>query len=259
MVQQRETRRVSLHALNGLPLVQPGDDLISLIVAAIGAAGQTLDGGDIVVVAQKIVSKAEGLYVNLDDVTPTAEAIDLAARTGKDPRHVQTILSESSEIIRVGPQLIITAHRLGFVMANAGIDESNIEHRGSGRLLLLPRDPDGSAKALKNGLDKAFDVECGVIINDSFGRPWRNGVVGVALGAAGVPSLVDRVGSEDLFGRKLKVTEVATADELASAASLLMGQGDEGVPAVLIKGFASDAPERPASALLRSRERDLFR
>lgn len=250
---------VSLFALGGIPLVEPGDDLAALLAANLNAELGLLDG-DIIVIAQKIVSKAEGLYVDLDDVKPSARAIELAAELGKDPRHVEVVLSESSEIVKVGQHVLVAAHKLGFVMANAGIDESNISHgEGGGRVLLLPRDPDGAASELKRKLDLEFGVSIGVVINDSFGRPWRNGVVGVAIGAAGVPSLVDRIGSTDLFGRQLKVTEIAVADELASAASLIMGQGDEGLPAVLVRGFRTASPDRPASALIRDRERDMFR
>lgn len=250
---------LSLHALEGLPLIEPGDDLAGLIAEALRKMGLGLVDGDILVVTQKIVSKADGLYVDLDKVVPSAEAKALAQRLGKDARHVETVLSESDEIVKIGPHVIVTAHRLGFVMANAGIDESNIEHGEGGRVLLLPRDPDASAVALKQSLDAAFGVACGVIINDSFGRPWRNGVVGVAIGAAGVPSLVDRIGAEDLFGRKLKVTEIAIADEIASAASLLMGQANEGLPVILVRGFAQTAPARPAASLIRSRDKDMFR
>ncbi len=251
---------VSFFALQGIPLVEPDDDLPAILANALRDNAAGLEDGDILVIAQKIVSKAEGRYVDLDEVTPSDEARSLALQCGKDPRHVETILAESDEVVKVGPHVIIVAHKLGFVMANAGIDESNIPHGdGSGRLLLLPRDPDASAARIKATLDVMFGVSVGVVINDSFGRPWRNGVVGVALGSAGVPSLVDRVGSSDLFGRTLKVTEIAIADELASAGSLLMGQAGEGVPAVLIRGFQLDAPERPASALIRDRERDLFR
>ncbi|MGB3387347.1 MAG: coenzyme F420-0:L-glutamate ligase [Pseudaminobacter sp.] len=251
---------VSFHALPGLPLVEPGDDLADLLADALRKNGLGLVEGDILVIAQKIVSKAQGLYVDLDTVVPSARARELAEKLGKDPRHVEVVLSESEEIVKVGEHVIVAAHKLGFVMANAGIDESNISHgEGGSRVLLLPRDPDGSAAQLKRRLDEAFGASVGVVINDSFGRPWRNGVVGVALGAAGVPSLIDRVGSKDLFGRTLKVTEIAVADELASAASLLMGQADEGLPAVLVRGFRSSAPDRPASSLIRSRERDMFR
>lgn len=251
---------VSFFAVPGFPLVEPGQDLALLLEEALRGNDLTLIDGDIVVVAQKIVSKVEGLYVDLDSVEPGERARELAAKLGKDPRHVEVVLSESEEIVKVGPHVIVAAHKLGFVMANAGIDESNISHEGSGgRVLLLPRDPDGSALELKRRLDDAFGVRIGVVINDSFGRPWRNGVVGVALGAAGVPSLVNRIGSKDLFGRSLAVTEIALADELASAASLLMGQAGEGLPVVLVRGLAVHEPDRPAAALIRDRDRDMFR
>ncbi|QEN86035.1 coenzyme F420-0:L-glutamate ligase [Labrys sp. KNU-23] len=250
---------LSLHAIPELPLIAPGDDLADLIAVALRKAGLGLVDGDILVVAQKVVSKADGLYVDLDSVEPSQRARDIAAKVGKDPRHVEVVLSEAEEVVKIGPHVIVVAHKLGFVMANAGIDESNIEHNSGDRVLLLPRDPDGSALALKSSLDAIFGVSCGVIINDSFGRPWRNGVVGVAIGAAGVPALVDRVGAEDLFGRKLKVTEIAVADEIASAASLLMGQADEGLPVVLVRGYRPTSPVRPAASLIRSRERDMFR
>jgi coenzyme F420-0:L-glutamate ligase/coenzyme F420-1:gamma-L-glutamate ligase len=170
------------------------------------------------------------------------------------------VLSESTEVVRHRPNVLIVAHRLGFVMANAGIDQSNIEQLdGEERVLLLPHDPDGSAAALKDRLDAAFGANVGVIINDSFGRPWRNGVVGIALGAAGLPSLLDMVGSPDLFGRPMRVTEIALADEIAAGASLLMGQAAEGLPVVIVRGLTFDMPPRPASALVRPRELDMFR
>ena len=249
---------VTLLPLPGVPLIEPGDDLGAILASAMGEA--SLKDNDILVVAQKIVSKAEGRYVSLRSVAPSPRAIEIAQRTGKDPRYVEVVLSQSEEIVKVGPHVVVAAHRLGFVMANAGIDESNIHHEEDDeRVLLLPADPDGSARRLKDRLDGAFGVSIGVIVNDSFGRPWRNGVVGVALGAAGVPALVNRVGVPDLFGRKLKVTEIAFADEVASAASILMGQAAEGRPAVLVRGLHWDAPVRPAAALIRPRERDMFR
>jgi coenzyme F420-0:L-glutamate ligase / coenzyme F420-1:gamma-L-glutamate ligase len=251
---------VSFFALPGIPLVEPGDDLAAILAKALSDGAVGLRNWDVLVVAQKIVSKAEGRYVKLDDVKPSERAVEIARRTGKDERRVEVILSESDEIVKLGPQLVIAAHKLGFVMANAGIDESNISHNdGADRVLLLPRDPDGSAAELKRRLDATFNVSAAVIINDSFGRPWRNGVVGVALGAAGLPSLVDKRGAPDLFGRELRVTEIAVADELASAASLLMGQAAEALPAVLARGLRFEAPGRPAAALVRERERDLFR
>lgn len=251
---------LSYFALQGIPLIEPGHDLATIIAEALKASGLDLQAGDILVVAQKIVSKAEGRYVNLADVTPSERALEIAKALGKDPRYVEVVLSESEQLVKQGEHFLVVAHRLGFVMANAGIDESNIsQEAGAGRVLLLPLDPDGAAAQLKQRLEDRFGASVGVIINDSFGRPWRNGVVGVALGAAGVPSLVDMVGAPDLFGRPMRVTEIATADELASAASLLMGQADEGRPVVLVRGFSCRSPIRPASALIRSRERDMFR
>jgi coenzyme F420-0:L-glutamate ligase / coenzyme F420-1:gamma-L-glutamate ligase len=251
---------LSFFALPGIPLIEPGDDLAAILAKALRESKVGLCDGDVLVVAQKIVSKAEGRYVKLDDLRPSERAVEIAQRTGKDDRRVEVILSESDEVVKLGPQLVIAAHKLGFVMANAGVDESNISHNdGAERVLLLPRDPDRSAAELKRRLDATFGVSAAVIINDSFGRPWRNGVVGVALGAAGLPSLVDKRGAPDLFGRELRVTEIAVGDELASAASLLMGQAAEGLPAVLARGLRFEAPSRPAAALVRDRERDLFR
>jgi coenzyme F420-0:L-glutamate ligase/coenzyme F420-1:gamma-L-glutamate ligase len=254
------TKSVTFVAVAGIPLIKPGDPLASILVDALKTAKLSLNSGDVVVVAQKIVSKAEGRYVDLADVEPSPRARDYAGQTGKDPRFVEVVLSESSDVIRVAPNVLIVAHRLGFIMANAGIDQSNIEHaNGTERVLLLPKNPDAAAAVLKAALDAAFGVTCGVIVNDSFGRPWRNGVTGVALGAAGIPSLIDMVGSPDMFGRKLQMTEIAMADEVAAAASLVMGQAAEGLPVVLARGLDLSAPARPASALIRDRARDLFR
>jgi coenzyme F420-0:L-glutamate ligase/coenzyme F420-1:gamma-L-glutamate ligase len=253
-------KNITYFAVPALPLIHPGDDLAALIVDALKAEQLQLMSGDVVVVAQKVISKAENRYVELRDVRPSEQARNLADQTGKDPRYIEVVLSESAEVVKHRRNILIVAHRLGFVMANAGIDQSNIEHAdGEERVLLLPRDPDGSAAALKARLDAAFAVDVGVIINDSFGRPWRNGVVGVALGVAGLPSLLDMIGAPDLFGRPMQVTEVAVADEIAAGASLLMGQAAEGLPVVVVRGLRFDAAARPASALVRPRERDLFR
>ncbi len=253
-------KSVTYFAVPGLPLINPGDNLAALIVVALKAAQLQLTSGDVVVVAQKILSKAENRYVELKHVQPSGRARDLADQTGKDPRYIEAVLSESTEVVRHRPNVLIVAHRLGFVMANAGIDQSNIEQvDGEERVLLLPRDPDGSAAALKARFDTAFDTNVGVIVNDSFGRPWRNGVVGVALGVAGLPSLLDMVGAPDMFGRPMQVTEIAVADEIAAGASLLMGQAAEGLPVVVVRGLTFDAAARPASALVRPRERDMFR
>ena len=253
-------KSITYFAVAGIPLIKPGDDLAKLIVDALNAEQLRLEPGDVVVIAQKVVSKAENRYVELKDVQPSEQARTLADQIGKDPRYVEVVLSESAEVVRYRQNVLIVAHRLGFVMANAGIDQSNISHvDGEERVLLLPRDPDGSAAALKGELDAAFGVNIGVIINDSFGRPWRNGVVGVALGVAGLPSLLDMIGAPDMFGRPMQVTEIAVADEIAAAASLLMGQTAEGLPVVVVRGLTFDAAARPASALVRPRERDMFR
>ena len=253
-------KSVSYLAVPGIPHVEPGDDLAGIVVDALRAARLALENGDIVVIAQKVVSKAEGRYVYLKDIVPSAATRELAEKIGKDARYVEIVLSESDEVVRSWPNVMIVAHRLGFVMANAGVDHSNISQSGDNeRVLLLPRDPDGSASTLKTRFDEAFGAKTGVVINDSFGRPWRNGVVGVALGAAGIPSLIDLIGTPDMFGRPMQVTEVAAADEIAAGASLIMGQADEGLPVVIVRGLAFSAAARPASALVRSREKDKFR
>jgi coenzyme F420-0:L-glutamate ligase/coenzyme F420-1:gamma-L-glutamate ligase len=253
-------KSITYFAVPGLPLIHPGDDLAALIVDALKAEQMQLMSSDVVVVAQKVISKAENRYVELRDVRPSGQARNLADQTGKDPRYIEVVLSESAEVVKHRRNILIVAHRLGFVMANAGIDQSNVEHaNGEERVLLLPRDPDGSAAALKARLDAAFAADVGVIINDSFGRPWRNGVVGVALGVAGLPSLLDMIGAPDLFGRPMQFTEIAVADEIAAGASLLMGQAAEGLPVVVVRGVRFDAVARPASALVRPRERDMFR
>lgn len=251
---------VTYTALPGIPHIRPGDDLAETIIASLPQTGLSLQHRDILVIAQKIVSKAEGRFVDLNGVTPSSEAMRLAELSEKDPRLVEVILAESQEILRCQPGLIVAEHRLGFIMANAGIDRSNIEQEpDSERVLLLPANPDGTCEDLKAKLEAEFDAEIGVIVNDSFGRPFRNGVVGVALGAAGVPSLRDMIGSPDLFGRPLHVTQIAVADELAAAASLMMGQASEGQPVIHIRGFSWDAPPAPASKLLRAKHLDVFR
>ena len=256
----RVGKTVTYTALPGVPLIEPGDDLAAVLIASLNSAGIVPQNQDVFVVAQKVVSKAEGRYVDLRDVSPAPRAIELAEAVGKDPRLVEVILSESEQVVRYGHGVLIVAHRLGFVMANAGVDQSNIRHPEDGeRVLLLPVNPDASCAALKERIDECFGVNVAVLINDSFGRPWRNGVVGVALGAAGLPSLVSLVGTPDLFGRPLRITEVAIADEIASAASLLMGQAAAGQPFVHARGLMWDAPACNVSALVRAKERDLFR
>jgi coenzyme F420-0:L-glutamate ligase / coenzyme F420-1:gamma-L-glutamate ligase len=255
------SRSVSLTAIEGIPLVRTGDDLAAILAAAIRGQVIAPADGDVLVVAQKIVSKAEGRYVDLATVTPSPRALELAATTGKDPRHVEVVLSESTEVLRAREGgLIIVAHRLGFIMANAGVDQSNLDPDLQGDyVLLLPEDPDASAAELRDALRTALGVTMGVVISDSFGRPWRNGVVGVAIGAAGLPALIDARGSPDLAGRLLRITEIGYADEVASAASLLMGESNERIPAVLVRGLRQDAPAGRAADLVRPKHMDMFR
>lgn len=250
--------RLELLALPGLPMVRPGDDLPALLLEALGRAGLSLEAGDVLVVAQKIVSKAEGRLIALADVTPSERACELAALTAKDARVVELVLRESREVLRAVPNILIVVHRLGFVCAHAGVDASNVIGDDA-HALLLPVNPDASAAALREAIAAASGIEIGIVINDSFGRAWRKGTVGVAIGAAGLPALTDLRGAPDLFGRPLQITEVGTADELASAASLLQGQADEGRPAVLIRGFRPRGAACPAAALIRPTAEDLFR
>jgi coenzyme F420-0:L-glutamate ligase/coenzyme F420-1:gamma-L-glutamate ligase len=253
-------REVSLRALIGIKLVEPGDRLGAIAIAALADNGVEPRDGDVLVVAQKIVSKAEGREVDVTAVMPSPRAVALAAEVDKDPRFVELVLSESRRVVRHRPGLLIVEHRLGFVMANAGIDHSNVHSETGGeRALLLPVDPDGSARALREELVAAFGVPIAVVISDSFGRPWRKGTVGVAIGAAGLPAFVDLRGHPDLFARPLLVTETGFADEIAAAAGLVMGQADEGVPMVLARGLSWSAPAQPAAALVRPAEHDLFR
>jgi coenzyme F420-0:L-glutamate ligase/coenzyme F420-1:gamma-L-glutamate ligase len=214
----------------------------------------------VLVVAQKIVSKAERRYVDLATIAPSPRALDLAQQVEKDARLVELILRESRRVIRYRRGVLIVEHRLGFVMANAGIDRSNIDPQvGTEPVLLLPADPDASAAALRDAIAARCGTAPGLVISDSFGRAWRNGTVGIALGAAGLPALMDLRGAPDLYGRALRVTETGFADEIAAAASLLMGQADEGMPVVLVRGLAWSAADRSAAQLIRPAEQDLFR
>jgi len=247
-------------ALQGLPMVKAGDDLAGLIASALERDGVMPREGDVLVVAQKIVSKAEARIVALATVEPSAKARALAAEIDKDPRLVEVILSESVRVVRARRGLIIVEHKLGFIMANGGVDQSNVAPAdGSAQVLLLPENPDRSAEALRGSMKARTGVDLGVVINDSFGRPWRQGTVGVAIGAAGLPALIDLRGRPDLFGRKLEVSVIGFADEVAAAASLLMGQADEALPAVLIRGLSWSAPVSAAASLVRPANEDLFR
>ncbi len=251
---------LTLTAIPDLPLIEPGDDLAAILIDGLARAGIAPAARDVLVVAQKVVSKAESRYRDLGAVTPSNRARDLARAVDKDPRLVEVILSESEAVVAHKPGVLVVAHRLGFVLANAGIDRSNVRSEaGTERVLLLPEDPDASAATLKARLDAHFKTELAVIVSDSLGRAWRNGVTGIALGAAGLPALRDMIGSKDLFGRTLDVTQTGFADDIAAAASLLMGQADEGLPAVLVRGLAWHEPPSDARALLRPKDQDLFR
>jgi coenzyme F420-0:L-glutamate ligase/coenzyme F420-1:gamma-L-glutamate ligase len=259
-IQARPAAELSVAALAGIPLVRPGDDIAELIAQGLAASGLALQRGDVVVIAQKIVSKAEGRQVDLRAVTPSQRARTLAAEVDKDARLVELILRESTEVVRHRKGVLVVAHRCGVVLANAGIDASNVtgdDHH----VLLLPQDCDRSCRDVRARLAARTGVEAAVLIIDSLGRAWRNGTVGIALGAAGLPALLDLRGRPDLFGRQLRSTQVGLADEIAAAASLLMGQADEGTPVVLLRGldWPQQGSEASAQDLIRDRALDLFR
>jgi len=253
---------LTLTALLDIPLIKPGDDLAQVILMALHTSRITLQDNDVLVLAQKIVSKAEGRLVNLNDVTPSTRAHALGVETEKDPRLVELILSESSEVLRTRPGLIVVEHKQGFICANAGIDHSNVigdwgDH--DDWVLMLPENSDSSAAALRAELERASGVHLGVLIIDSHGRAWRLGTVGVTIGMSGVPGLADLRGEKDLFDFELQVTEVGVADELAAAASLLMGQVAEGTPVVHACGLPYPLREAVLSELLRPKDKDMFR
>ena len=251
---------MELSALPGLPKVEPGDDLATLILDGLRRLGESLRDGDVLVLAQKIVSKSENRYAYLNTIEPGAEALALAEAADKDPRLAELILRESVAVLRTRKGAVIVEHRNGYVHANAGIDQSNIQSDPDNpRVLLLPENPDASAARLREQLRERAGVEVAIVINDSAGRAWRNGVIGFALGSAGFVVLENRIGTFDLFGRPLEITEIAVADELAAAASFLMGQAAEGAPVVLIRGATLTPAESGSAALIRAREQDLFR
>jgi coenzyme F420-0:L-glutamate ligase/coenzyme F420-1:gamma-L-glutamate ligase len=250
---------IEVHPLSAIGEVVPGDDLARLLAEALSAAGLVPQRNHVLMVTQKIVSKAEGRFVELASVTPGPRAIELAAITRKDARFVEVVLAESTAVVRAAPDVLVTRHRSGHVMANAGIDRSNMGPGGHDRALLLPLDADASAQRLRAALGEYWPQPPAVLISDSFGRPWRLGVVNVAIGASGLPALIDRRGEVDRNGRKLEVTQVALGDMIAAAAGLVTGEGAEGVPAVLVRGLRWEAEDRPAAALVRPIAEDLFR
>jgi coenzyme F420-0:L-glutamate ligase/coenzyme F420-1:gamma-L-glutamate ligase len=242
----------------GIPEIEPGDNLGAVLAECIETAGLDVVDGDIVAIAQKIVSKAEGQFVDLGDIVPSAAALELEYSKTKDPRLAELILRESRRVVRDTPMVLIVEHRSGIVLANAGIDRSNV--RGDDdTALLLPEDADASAAALKQQLDQHFGASLGVLITDSVGRPWRMGTTGLAIGCAGIDAMHDMRGDRDRFGRVLQVAEIAVADSLAGAANLVMGEGDEGVPAALIRGVDAGGSKQSARDILRPAREDLFK
>lgn len=251
-----------LTPISHLPLIMPGAPLAAILWDAVQEENIKLEDGDILVLAQKIISKAEDRLVCLSDVSPSSRAREVAVIAEKDPRFVELVLQESREVLRVRAGTIIVEHRLGFVCANAGIDHSNVMGPSGDPLdwvLLLPEDPSASARRIREELERLSRKQVGVMVIDTHGRAWRIGTVGVAIGLSGMPGVVDLRGKPDLFGYQLRVTQVAAADELAAAASLIMGQADEGIPAVHVRGFPYPLREGNFNELIRPREMDLFR
>lgn len=251
-----------LTALKNIPLIHQGDDLAEIILASLSASGPTLEDNDILVLGQKIVSKAEGRMVNLNGVTASDRSNAIGQRIEKDPRLVELMLSESRSVMRVRAGTIIVEHNLGFVCANAGIDHSNVAGQGSGTdeyVLLLPVDPDRSAGQIRTKLQSRSGKQLGVMIIDSHGRAWRLGTVGMCIGLDGIPGVVDQRGWKDLFGYSLRITVVGVADELAAAASLVMGQAAEGTPVVHVRGFPYPLRDGSLNEIIRRKELDLFR
>jgi len=253
---------LTLTPISGIPLIKPGDDLAVIILACLEQVGLSLEDGDILVLAQKIVSKAEGRLVNLLSVRPSSRALEIANKSGKDPRIVELILRESNEVLRVRQGSIIVEHKRGFVCASAGIDHSNVEGSDGDPdhwVLLLPENPDQSAEKIRIAIKSQCSKNIAVLIIDSHGRAWRLGTVGVAIGLAGMPGLIDLRGTPDLFGYKLQITMVGAADELAAAASLVMGQADERTPVVLARGFPYPLRDGSLAELIRPKDQDMFR
>jgi coenzyme F420-0:L-glutamate ligase/coenzyme F420-1:gamma-L-glutamate ligase len=249
---------VTIQSLPDIPVIMPGDDLAAHIIDAAAGAGLALQNSDVLVIASKIVSRSEGRFASLHDVTPSPQAAELAATTGKDARLVEYVLRESESVSRAGPNVLVTRHRLGFVSANAGIDQSNVG-QGGDVVLLLPVDPDASAERLRAALKARTGVDVGIVISDTHGRPFRVGNVGVAIGVAGLPAVIDLRGTTDLFGRVMQVSTLGYADLVASAAHLVCGEGSEGRPVTLVRGLDYPAQDGHAVDLIRTAVHDLYR
>jgi coenzyme F420-0:L-glutamate ligase / coenzyme F420-1:gamma-L-glutamate ligase len=243
----------------GLPEIRAGDVLPELLTAHLAKGSVRLQPGDVLVVTQKIVSKAEDRFVDLDSVTPSPEAVALAVEVNKDASLVELVLQESSAVVRKALNVLITRHHLGHVMANAGIDASNIGAGNGARVLLLPKDPDASASRIADACEIIFGFRPGVVISDSFGRPWRMGTVNVAIGVSGMPAIIDQRGDPDRDGRIMQVTQIALADAVAGAAGLAMGEGAEGIPVCIMRGLNAQGHPQTSHATLRPEAEDLFR
>ena len=253
---------LTLNTLKNIPIIRQGNNLADILLKSLEETELTLQDNDILVLAQKIISKSEGRMVNLADVKLSPTAFELAALVDKDPRLIELILQESREVLRVRKGVIVVEHKLGFVCANAGIDHSNVtgeEKEDEEFVLLLPENPDASARRLREGIKRKTGKTIGVMIIDSHGRAWRNGTVGICIGLSGIPALVDERGWKDLFGYTLKATIVGVADELAAAASLVMGQAAEGTPVVHARGFPYPLGEGSLKELIRPKDMDMFR
>ena len=251
---------IELIGLENIPIVDSESDISKIIEDAVNNQGYAIKHGDIILIAETLISKSEGNFIKIDDLTPSDEAVELAEKSKKDPKLVQAILNESNEVVEVGPNFIITETKHGFVCANAGIDESNV---GEGLATPMPENADKSAFEIREYLEKQFGEEIAVIITDTQGRAFRFGAIGTAIGCSGISPIWKRVGEKDLYGRELETTEIATADELSAAASLIMGQADEGLPVVLIRGFNNFDDLRDVDSnikpVLMPKEFDVFR
>jgi len=252
----KAVNKLSIIPLLNLPLVKKGDDLLTLIIDSLDSSGEKLRDNDILVIAQKIVSKAEGKTVDLNEITPSRDAQELAREVGKDPRVVHLILNESIRVVRKSYGVLITEHKKGWICADAGVDFSNV---AGDSVALLPDDPDKSAETIRKHIRERLNVEIAVLISDSQGRPFRMGSVGVALGYAGMAGLISKIGDEDLYHYRLQHTRIAAADQIASSALLVMGESNEGVPAAIVRGLDLSSERGTSRELIRPAGEDLFR